>query len=680
MLYLSYQAQVMDNTTKNSIRKEICSSLKEIFIQILNPEIPEKQQIWENFCQSEEAVHFWKKFEEIYRALVRWTKSTGSIKKTSYLHSCYDLMAMMLGFSTSSLREKFGESMLKDAVNQFNGTMSYQIFRDYLYYLKFSIDYTSTSTPNPSTGQSLTTSTVSVTIQENTSFYQQLLLISENIVPKVSDVIENDQTIKLLVEIGVELGYLDIKLSMNIVRILLTSDYSIGLKSAALSMLRILAQNNHQELTKNNFHVKLFDLLYNYFLQQLIIVQQRDQAFLQQPQQTIKQSRDSSQEIHSNEMIVAQLLLCFPHFHAPPEKRSILIDKITELSRSLVFDIAESAIFALRDFVLLQPGQNLMLILSITLNSLCDYFQKDEDQIKRLLYNLSVLLYYINQAIGMDFDVDGIQPDKFVLLRCRIEGTLLVWLCSPYQWVYVSAWKLLEQLSTPQIRRLEFGCDSPVLHLIDHLPRPRTSSNNVSNATNAVNSASIRTSITSSLGGSIGSDDTLPENNEQPSSSSAQQPHLLISGTSSNLLTELPAFFHQHYNSYFCAINWAWSNLFEVASSSNSLSDHGLNKWSSYFKLLCIIPRHAPEDANFEEKSHYLSKSFISRFFTQIAVLLSNLQGDDLYLITESLKLLHPTCYQVLIQSIIEFEDASASAEFAHPPAPSVAPSSRTSG
>ena len=613
MLYLSYQAQVMDSTTKDSKRLEICNSLKSIFKRILCSEDSKNQKESWDFSQVEEASHFWKKFEDIYRALLKWSKS----QKGKERLVSYDLMAMMLGHHGAfSLREKYSEELIRSIVTQHQSMESHRIIRDYLRNLRLYED------------------------KENipSTFENQLTLISENILPKITEI---PKTISLFIDVGVEIGLHNIHLGMNIVRTILTLEYAPEYKTASLIILTELARQSYTNFSSNLYHTKLYEPIAQLFDNISTIVIQRDKEFLDRellttstPIETtnitinttnneINEDSSSSQSQTSsspntklinqeesfdhNEMLLSATLQALSHIEAPLEKQVSFIEKIAQLSVSPVFDIAETSLFCLRDILLINPAQHLIHILTLILNHMTNYFCKTEDHIKRCLYNLSVLLYYFNQAIGMDFEFDGLSIQKFILLRYRIEGTLLVWLCSTNTFIYSSVWKIMEQLTTPQIRQLELTCEqiTPSGYLIDFLPRNK------------------KRNIT------FGGD---------------------------SILIELPGILDKNYLQIFFSLNWAWSNLYEIALHSEELMTqmNGINKWSNYFRLLCIIPRHPPEQVSFEEKSHYLSKGVIGRLFQQIANMLHNQSFDknNLNGTTEALKVLHPSCYDDLILAI----------------------------
>ena len=582
MLYLSYQAQIMDKTIDISIQEQITNSLLIVFKKLIQTDNPEIRKDWEIFCQLDESIHFWKKLEDIYRALMNWSlKQNGKQQLLTY-----NLMATILGFSILSIREKYGEGFLKDVISNHPGKGSYQIIRTYFNSLEYSEDR----------GRELSENLV-----------KQLKLISDNMLPKITDLPEPG-VIELLSDIGFELGIRDIKLAMDNVRTLLTLDYALEFKTSGLLILSGLAQYSYTNFIQFEYHIKLYEPIYNLFDKYYDTVIERDNQFNEvddlRNSSGSSSSRDSITSSDLNniddiETLLASVLHALSHLHIPLEKGTNLIEKISKLAYSPVFDVAESALFCLRDILLINPGQYLVFVLTQIQNTMSSYFEGNEGQIQRSLHNMSVILYYFNQAIEMDFDLTGISLQKFTFLRYRIEGTLLVWLCSPFNFVYSNCWRVLEQITSTQIRKLESTNEQPCKeYLIDFLPRKRRTA-----------------------GGNL-------------------------------ILSELPTILENNYNSIIFSINWAFSNLYEVACQSNSFEKSGtLTTWSNYFRLLCIIPRHPPSNASYDDKAQYLSKGIIGRLFNQIGLLLQN---DDklLHVTTESLKVLHESCYDDLINSI----------------------------
>jgi len=575
MLYLSYQAQILESISETKYRREICISLKHIFMQILQPGNSHKFEIWESFCQSEDAINFWKKVEEIYRAIFKWAKNL----KSSNRCVCYELLAMIIGFGIPSLRDKLGETLFRNIFTQCDLSEICQILTSYFDYLKFVDD------------KQLESAAVSA----------QWAIISDNLLPKSSSH-EPEDTILAFINVGVELGSRNIVLAMKIIQALLVGEYNPEFKIAALSILTTLAQQFYPEFTKHGFNVKLFDPVYECLYNTSRIVIDRDEQLL---------IRSVHVDQDHTELILVHALQCFPHLQVPAEKQISVIDQILfPLSGSLVSEVAEAALYALRDYLLVNPNQYLVHILTQIQNQLNILLSLQDEQIQQAFYNLSTLLYYLNQAIGMDFDVTGVNASRFCNLRMRIEGILLVWLCRQESWIHESAWKLLEQLSTPQMRELEVGVEAQ--HLIDHLPRRRRYT-----------------------GGN-------------------------------NLLNLLPDFSNKFYGSLYCQLNWGWSVLYEAFNSAKllepSTSSSQIGPWENYIRFLCLIPRQAPQNVTFEEKSHYLSKGVLTRMFGQLMILLQkNATSNILPILTECLSSLHPSCYSLVIQTIKDVEDGGKS-------------------
>ena len=551
----------MESTTKESLRREICYSLKFIFGQILRSEDPAKKQIWDNFCQADDASHFWKKFEDIYKALNKWTKN----QKPKNRFVCFDLMAMMLGFGPQSIRDKFADSLLRSVTTQYKDIESYEIIRDYLCYLKYSEDEVTESVKN------------------------QLVIIAENMVPRSNENSPDSiDFVNILIDIGVELGTRDVKLVCEQLLLIFSSaEGGVYYKLAALYILTAIAQNFYTEFTRLNYHNSTYEGV-------LSCMDNADKEV----NEYLKDRKQEKREVYC--LLLSAAISCFPHVNCPPEKQIPLIERITNYSTSPIANIADAALYSLRDHLLIDPSKFFVQILTNLLNTLTNYFETDEEKIKRVFYNIITILQYINQGISMNFDMD-VNADRLMLLRARIEGTILVWLTRSEVIIHDNCWRLLELLSNPLLRRLEDDSDTPPCpHIVDHLPRP-----------------------TRYIGGDA-------------------------------LIDILPKFLETQFQPYFMCLNWAWSNLYNFISSQASYSTdilpETLRQWANFYRFLCVIPRHAPPDANFEEKSKYLSSGIIGRFFHLIASILKKitLQPHEVSILTK----LHPSCYNVFLQRI----------------------------
>ena len=82
-------------------------------------------------------------------------------------------------------------------------------------------------------------------------------------------------------------------------------------------------------------------------------------------------------------------------------------------------EVSTAALFALRDFML-SDTRLLIHILSIVQRQLTDYFDDDQAKILRAFYNLGSLLYFINKAVNMGFDFDGVIASRLALVRLAL--------------------------------------------------------------------------------------------------------------------------------------------------------------------------------------------------------------------------------------------------------------------
>lgn len=92
------------------------------------------------------------------------------------------------------------------------------------------------------------------------------------------------------------------------------------------------------------------------------------------------------------------------------------LEKIAALSLSDMEEVSTAALFALRDFMLTDT-RLLIHILNIAQRQLTDYFVDDLAKISRAFYNLGSLLYFVNKAVNMGFDFDGVIASRLALVR-----------------------------------------------------------------------------------------------------------------------------------------------------------------------------------------------------------------------------------------------------------------------
>lgn len=571
MLYLSYQTQVIDTVSKESLRKEICLSLKHIFTQILNSEDANKQRVWASFCQSDDAQHFWRKFEDIYRSLTKWSKG----KKLKHRSTYYDLMSMMLGFGPKPLREAHAEGLLRAVLSQpHKDTAYYEATRDFLFYLKYSEE-----------------------AHTNEFLHNQFKMIAENFLPRPGEVPDSLEQVDIMVDIGIELADRNMTLIMEKLKVLLAGDvYSPYFKIAGLHIISSVGRTKYSAFCK---------LYYNIELHSLICDCMEEAKGLKvaslKGSKKFRKGDDESSVAEIQELYMSAAIMCFPHVEPPMDRQIETLEKIAELSLSDMDEISTAALYALRDFML-SDTRLLIHILSIAQRQLTDYFEDDLAKIARAFYNLGSLLYFVNKAVNMGFDFDGVIPSRLALTLSRIEGSALVWLFHSDPQIQQHAWKLEELLSSAQLRSLEKELDgSTHPHLLDTLPR---------------------------FTGSI---------------------------CSETVLKELMEVLNTSYVQHFLALNYAWSSLYKTAQQSLESGSKNIGLWSGFFKLLWVLPRHPPASATFEEKACYLGRA-IDKFFLQIARTLK-ITKSLREVVVDTLQLLHPSCYNVFICSLKAMEE-----------------------
>jgi hypothetical protein len=65
---------------------------------------------------------------------------------------------------------------------------------------------------------------------------------------------------------------------------------------------------------------------------------------------------DSRIKVDISESIIIMILRCFSNIEPPIEKQAQLLERITHLAYSPVLQVAESALYTLRDYLLVHPG------------------------------------------------------------------------------------------------------------------------------------------------------------------------------------------------------------------------------------------------------------------------------------------------------------------------------------
>ena len=634
VLFLTYQIEAMEEATKDVSRKEICDSLVYIFSKILQNEkiTPDEEIItlrdWEIFCKSTHSQKFWILIDDLYRNLLKWSKT----QKGKSKYSIFRLMAMIVGISQNSTRDAFVDPLIRSILSQFKGLELCIILNDFLTNLKFSIinnsnnsSTNSSSSNNNSTNpdddnnnNNNSTSSTSNTIINNKinvpeSFQIPIELIIDSLI-QINESLSEEMT-DHLISIGIELGKINIYHAIKIVESYLLKD-DLTIRFIGVSILRNISQIFIEEFGEEIDCSSLYSNLLKCISGSETIVAQRDKELTQLEEEKQKKlqkqkhsmiiviSEDEKPQSDLNEILLTAALGCFPFIDTEPSKHLSLLEKISEYSISPVYSIAESALFTERDYILINPGSHLIYGLSLLLKQTIDYIQTNENYLKRIFYNTSMLLYYFNQAIENDFGVDGLNYEKFVLIRNQWEGTLLVWLCNSNDCFHHIAWRLLEQLSSPQIRQLELNStnNKQIPHLIDNLPRP-----------------SLRNS------------------------------------SASTLVPLLYDFFENQYDYFYLCVNWAWSNLYRIITpiflNIKSNSKCYLSDKEYYFHFLCTAPRCAPENSSFEKKHRFLTTSAITRWFCYISVAIKEHYFDRNQLL-KTLKNIHPSCIEILLSCI----------------------------
>lgn len=291
MLYISYQTQVIDTVSKESLRKEICLSLKHIFTQILNSEDANKQRVWAAFCQSDDAQHFWRKFEDIYRSLIKWSKG----KKLKHRSTYYDLMSMMLGFGPKPLREAHAEGLLRAVLSQpHKDTAYYEATRDFLFYLKYSEE-----------------------AHTNEFLHNQFQMIADNFLPRPGDAPDSFEQVDVMVDIGIELADRNITLIMEKLKVLLAGDtYAPQFKIAGLHIVSSVGRNKYPAFCKLYYNIELYDLV----CQCMAEATGPSAASLKSSKKSRKAEDDTSAE-EIQELYLSAALMCFPHVEPPADRQ-----------------------------------------------------------------------------------------------------------------------------------------------------------------------------------------------------------------------------------------------------------------------------------------------------------------------------------------------------------------------
>lgn len=618
ILFLTYQMEAMEEATKDISRKEICTSLVYIFSKILQKEksIEEKEgknvteennsnspssslnnvlKDWENFCKSTYASKFWILIDDLYRNLSKWSKAQKGKIQSKF--SIFRLMAILVGISQNSTRDSFIDPLIRSVVSQFKGVELCIIFNDFLSNLPFS-QINSTSSPN----------------KLSESFSIPLEIIMDTLI-QINESTSEEMT-NHLIEIGIELGKINLHHAIKLIQSYLLKE-DLTMKFVGVSVLRIISQLFIEQFGEIDCTLLFSNLLKSISPSEKIVMQ-RDHDLIELETQKQKKGQNKQHAMimaiseeekppsDLHEILLTAALGCFPFIDSKPSKHLSLLEKISDFTVSPVFSIAESALFTFRDYILINPGSHFIYGLSLLLKQTIDYLQWNENLLRRIFYNTSTLLYYFNQAIENDFGVDGLNYDKLVLIRNQWEGNLLVWLCHPKDWIHTIAWRILEQLSSPQIRQLELhSTNKQIPHLIDNLPKGSSLSRNLS--------------------------------------------------TAPSFVTLLGDFFDKQYDTFYLAINWAWSNLYHVISpifltcKPNSKSNIGEKEF--YFHFLSSAPQCAPNHCSFERKHRYLTQSAITRWFTSISVSIKEHYFHRNPLLN-TLKRIHPSCLQIILSCL----------------------------
>ena len=578
MQFLTFQIESMESITKETSKKEICESLYEVFSKILEvntqSEDSNECQEWINFCKSDFAIKFWRLTEEAYRTINKWTKTQKGKSVSKF--AAHRVMAMILGFARNATRETLIDPLIRQVFSQFKDLELCTIINDFFYHLSSSdIDRDNLSE----------------------SFLSLLSFISENLYNNISDP-SNSEICDLLLNIGVEIG------SLSLIPVLkMINDFAEGddsYKFISVSILRELSQIIPHEFDKVNCE-PIYQLVLDILKEPEKIVLQRDKD-LEKLEESKPRLRDDEKPLtDTSEMLLCASVGCLPFIDPAPFKHLDLIERLAELSLSAVYSVAESSLYAIRDYILIYPGSHLVFVLSLLLKQTIEYTCTDEIKLKRIFYNISTILYFINQAVELDFGTDGLPTSKLELTRTQLEGSLLVWLCHPSEWIHATVWKILEQLSSPQMRQLETGTDQHIPHLVDSIPRTKRN-----------------------LGGAA-------------------------------FLPLLPQFLLEHYHQYYLCVNWAWSNLYSLIrrkfENTKANSKLSLGNLKFYTNFLCIAPRQAPVDASFATKHHFLSSGSIERWFSFMAVAYKENLFDSTELV-ECLQEIHGSCYDMFYKAL----------------------------
>ena len=370
--------------------KEISITLHVILTKILSPD---NILVWQNFCKSEESGKFRQNLEEIYAS---FQKSVEKTKKSKVrCNEAFTLMASILGFS-KPLHEKHAETLFKFINSSFKPTESY--YYEIIYYF---LSFLALQVINDSNQQ--TEEKESTYLQNH---HDQLLdTLAEHLFAKATDQpTMNDEIIKYLIKIGElygKLGRIRIILE-KFVKPILSIETTISQqqqqgttanlplftekeenKFAGISIISYLANEFNLKFTKLNYHTELFDVLIKIMNEHEKIVLQRDQCYLEQEKIKIMTSKlyllqqatvpalvnnesttaslfvnqnDTRIKVDISESIIIMMLRCFSNIEPPIEKQPQLLERITHLAYSPVLQVAESALYTLRDYLLVHPG------------------------------------------------------------------------------------------------------------------------------------------------------------------------------------------------------------------------------------------------------------------------------------------------------------------------------------